>query len=110
MAGVVIGGETLEVSLPNFKALKAAWRHIAAVRESMDPMASAEAILGVISVGKIGEAVTVDQLEERLKPQEIPNLAPFMNTLMAEVGLAPKPGEGQPAKEEASPSTAISTD
>jgi hypothetical protein len=110
MASVVIGGETLEVSLPNFRALKAAWRYIAGVQGSADPMASADAILGVISVGKRGEPASVDQLEERMTPREMAGLVPFMNSLMAEVGLAPKPGEGQPAEEGASPSTAISTD
>ena len=114
MAQVIVGGEAIEVSLPNFKALKAAWRYIAAVQGESDPMAGIEAILGVVSVGKIGDPTTVDQLEARLKPSEIAGLRPFMNALMIEAGLASaqgpdSSGEATPAEGAASPSTAIST-
>jgi len=106
MADVTIGGQAWSVALPNFKALKAAWRYIAAVQASTDPMQSIEAILGVISVGA-STAVTVDELEEALKPAEMPALRAFINALMVEIGLAP--GEPTPAEEAASPSTATST-
>lgn len=109
MAKVVIGGEAIEVALPNFKALKAAWRHIAAVQESRDPMGGVEAILGVVSVGAVGRAWSVDELEARLAPAEMAGLAPFVNALMIEIGLAAPPGESQPAEGPASPSTATST-
>ncbi len=109
MAKVTIGGEALEVSLPNFKALKAAWSFIAAAQGASDPMAGVDAILGVISVGKQGDPVTVDQLEEKMFPTEMGGLRSFMNDLMIEIGLAQPPGEARPAEETASPSTAIST-
>ncbi len=108
MAKVTIGGQAVEVSLPNFRALKAAWAHIAAAQSTTDPMAGIEAILGVVSVGA-AEPVTVEQLEDRLRPSEMPGLRPFMNDLLIEIGLAAAPGEASPAEERASPSTAIST-
>ena len=109
MADVIIGGETITVALPNFKSLKAAWKYIAAVQGEADPMAGIDAILGVISVGVVGPAIGVEQLEERLTPLEMAGLRPFMNDLMVEVGLAAKPGEATPEEDEASPSTATST-
>ncbi len=111
MADVTIGGRVWSVTLPNFKALKAAWRHIAAVQASTDPMDSIEGILGVISVGAM-PPVTVETLEELLTPAEMPPLRAFINELMVEIGLAPRgsaSGEGQPAEAAASPSTATST-
>ena len=113
MADVTIGGAAITVALPNFKTLKAAWRHIAAVQGERDPMAGIEAILGVISVGAVGQTLTIDQLEQRLTPAEMAGLRPFMNALMVEIGLAPPQetasGEAAPAQGQASPSTAIST-
>ena len=106
MATVTIGGEAIEVALPNFKALKAAWRYIATMQGNTDPMAGVDAILGVVSVGAIGRDLSVDDLEQRLIPAEMPGLTPFMNALMVEIGLA---GEPAPSMEAASPSTAIST-
>jgi len=106
MATVTIGGEAINVALPNFKALKAAWRYIAVMQGNTDPMAGVDAILGVISVGAVGRDFTVDDLEQRLTPAEMPGLTPFMNALMIEIGLA---GEPAPSTEAASPSTAIST-
>jgi hypothetical protein len=106
MADVTIGGAGYSVALPNFKKLKAAWRYIAAVEASVDPMASVEAILGLISVGS-ATPVSVDELEEALTPAEMPALRPFINALMVEIGLAV--GEPTPAEEAASPSTATST-
>jgi hypothetical protein len=107
MAQVTIGGAAITVALPNFKALKAAWSYIAAVQADADPMAGVEAILGVVSVGAVGETLSVETLEERLRPAEIAGLRPFVNTLLVEIGLAP--GEVRPAEDAASPSTAIST-
>jgi hypothetical protein len=103
MAKVIIGGAPIEVALPNFKTLKAAWSHIAVVQGESDPMAGVEAILGVVSVGAVGETVSVDQLEDRLRP--------FLNALLIECGLATETdlGEAAPAGEAASPSTATST-
>ena len=106
MADVTIGGRVWSVSLPNFKALKAAWRHIAAVQASTDPMDSIDGILGVVSVGSTA-AISVEQLEELLTPAEMQGLRPFINALMIETGLAT--GEALPAEEAASPSTATST-
>jgi hypothetical protein len=106
MATATIGGEAIEVALPNFKTLKAAWRYIAAMQGNADPMAGVDAILGVISVGATGRDLTVDDLEQRLTPAEMPGLTPFMNALMTEIGLA---GEPAPSAEAAMPSTAIST-
>jgi hypothetical protein len=107
MAKVIIGGRAIEVALPNFKALKAAWRHIAAVQASTDPMDGVEAILGIIAVGALTEDLTLDALEEALTPAEMVGLRPFVNQLMIETGLAA--GEAQPAEGQASPSTATST-
>lgn len=113
MAQVTIGGAAITVELPNFKALKAAWLHIAKVQGDVDPMDGVEAILGVVSVGAVGESLSVEALEERLKPSEMAGLRPFINALMVEIGLAPADGDGlgetAPAEGAASPSTAIST-
>jgi hypothetical protein len=109
MASVIIGGRAIEVALPNFKTLKAAWRHIAAVQGEVDPMVGIEAILGVVAVGAVGETMSVAQLEEQLTPAEMAGLRPFINALMVEAGLASPPGEAAPSTEAASPSTAIST-
>jgi hypothetical protein len=106
MADVIIGGQTWSVSLPNFKTLRAAWRHIASVQNSTDPMDSVAAILGIVSVGA-SKPVTTDELEARLTPHEMQGLRAFLDALMAESGLSP--GEGTPAEAVASPSTATST-
>jgi hypothetical protein len=110
MADVTIGGQVWSVTLPNFKKLKAAWRYIAAVQASADPMASVEAILGIVSVGS-ATAVTPDELEEALTPAEMPSLRSFINALMVEIGLAAGEGSGVGplAEESASLSTATST-
>jgi hypothetical protein len=107
MADVTIGGQAWSVTLPNFKTLKAAWRYIAAVQASTDPMDSVDAILGIVSVGA-SVAVSVDALEEALTPAELPGLRPFINALMIEVGLATEEGADDPL-DPASPSTATST-
>jgi len=107
MAKVIIGGRTIEVALPNFKTLKAAWRHISAVQASADPMDGVDAILGIIAVGAVGESLTAEALEEALTPAEMTGLRPFVNQLMVEIGFAA--GEGAPTEGEASPSTATST-
>src|SRR5262249_25165354 len=96
-------------SLPNFKALRAAWPHIAAAQGATDPMQSIEAVLGVVSVGS-ATAVTVDELAGALTPAEMPGLRGFIHALMVGVGLAgggeaDGPLEAAPA----SPSTATST-
>src|SRR5580658_2552766 len=87
MADVIIGGQAWSVTLPNFKKLKAAWRYISAVQASSDPMASVEAILGIVTVGS-AVAATVEELEEVLTPAEMPGLRGFINALMVEIGLA----------------------
>ncbi|HUO12654.1 MAG TPA: hypothetical protein VMU37_07850 [Caulobacteraceae bacterium] len=106
MADVIIGGRTWSVSLPHFKALKAAWRHIAALQSSTDPMESVAGVLGIVSVGS-ATPVTVEELEELLRPAEMQGLRAFIDALMIETGLAP--GEPTPAEAVASPSTATST-
>ena len=53
MAKVTVGGVAYDVTLPNFKKLKAAWRYIAAVQVSADPMVSVEAILGLDQRGLV---------------------------------------------------------
>ncbi len=109
MADVTIGGRTFSVSLPNFKTLKAAWRYIAAVQASTDPMESVEAILGVVSVGA-SAPVTLEALEEALTPAEMTGLRPFINALMVEIGLAaPEAEPTDPLARAASLSTATST-
>lgn len=110
MAEVIIGGRARTVTLPNFRKLKAAWRHIAAVQASPDPMDSVEAILGVVAVGS-AELVTVEELEEALTPAEMTGLRPFLNALMVEIGLATsEPDPPDPlAATPPSPSTATST-
>ena len=108
MADVTIGGQVWSVALPNFKKLKAAWRYIAAVQASTDPMDSVEAILGIVMVGS-SVPVTTDELEEALTPAEMPGLRPFINDLMVEIGLAAGEGEADPLDPDQSPSTATST-
>jgi hypothetical protein len=108
MADVTIGGQVWSVTLPNFKQLKAAWPYIAAVQTAADPMASVEAILGIVSVGSAA-AVTVDELEQALTPAEMPALRAFINALMIEIGLASAPEDRDPLDPAASPSTATST-
>jgi len=106
MADVTIGGNVFHVSLPNFRKLKAAWRHIGAIQASSDPMESVEAILGVVAVGS-SVAVTVDELAEALTPAELPPLRAFINALIAETGLGAGADDAGPL-ELASRSTAIS--
>jgi hypothetical protein len=108
MADVTIGGQTWSVSLPNFKKLRAAWRFIAAVQASTDPMDSIEGILGIVTVGS-SVATTIDELEEALTPAEMPGLRPFINNLMVEIGLAVDESEADPLDRAPSPSTATST-
>jgi hypothetical protein len=108
MAHVTIGGQVWSVALPNFKKLKAAWRYIAAVQASTDPMDSIEAILGIVTVGAAAP-VTLDALEEALTPAEMPALRPFINDLMVEIGLAAAESEVDPLDPAPSPSTATST-
>ncbi len=108
MADVTIGGQVWSVALPNFKKLKAAWRYIAAVQASADPMESVEAILGIVTVGS-SVAATVDELEEALTPAEMPALRGFVGDLMAEIGLAGGEEAADPLDEGPSPSTATST-
>ena len=108
MADVTIGGQAWSVSLPNFKKLKAAWRFIAAVQASTDPMDSIEAILGIVTVGS-SVATTIDELAEALTPAEMPGLRPFINDLMVEIGLAGEASEADPLDPDSSPSTATST-
>jgi hypothetical protein len=108
MADVTIGGQVWSVALPNFKKLKAAWRYIAAVQASTDPMDSIEAILGIVTVGA-SSSVTLDELEESLTPAEMPGLRAFINDLMVEVGLATDESEADPLDPAPSPSTETST-
>jgi hypothetical protein len=108
MADVTIGGQVRSVALPNFKKLKAAWRYIAAVQASTDPMDSIEAILGIVTVGASAET-TIDELEEALTPAEMQGLRPFINDLMVEIGLAGEAGETDPLDTAPSPSMATST-
>jgi len=109
MADVTIGGRQWSVTLPNFRKLKAAWRYIAAVQASTDPMDSVEAILGIVTVGS-ATPVTVDELEELLAPAEMPGLRPFINALMIEIGLAQEDAtQSDPLGDPASYSAATST-
>jgi hypothetical protein len=113
MAKVTIGGAAIEVALPNFKTLKAAWRYIAEIQDQTDPMAGVDAILGVIAVGAVDQSLTVEELEQRLTPREMAGLRPFINALMIESGLTASPeeaasGEVSPAEGAASPSTETS--
>ena len=108
MADVTIGGQVWSVALPNFKKLKAAWRYIAAVQASTDPMDSVEAILGIVTVGA-SAPTTLDELEEALAPAEMPGLRPFINDLMIEIGLAADESEADPLDAGPSPSTVTST-
>ncbi|HWF78358.1 MAG TPA: hypothetical protein VN694_14415 [Caulobacteraceae bacterium] len=108
MADVTIGGQVWSVALPNFKKLKAAWRYIAAVQASTDPMDSVEAILGIVTVGA-SAPTTLDELEEALAPAEMPGLRPFINDLMIEIGLAADESEADPLDAAPSPSTVTST-
>lgn len=105
MATVTIGGESIDVALPNFKTLKAAWPYIAAMQDA-GPMDCVDAVLGVIAVGAVGQSFIVNDLEQRLIPAELAGLRPFVNALMIEAGLA---GEPSPSPEGASLSTATST-
>jgi hypothetical protein len=108
MAEVIIGEVAYAVSLPNFKALKAAWAFISAVQDASDPMAGVEAILGLISVGAKPQ-VSADQLQEQLRPDQMLGLRPFVDQLLTEIGFAAQPGEGAPSTAAANRSTATST-
>ncbi len=108
MADVTIGGQVWSVSLPNFRTLKAAWRYIAAAQASADPMDAIAAILGVVTVGS-SVPVSLEALEEALRPAEMPALRPFVNALMIEIGLGGEEGPGDPLAHAPSPSTATST-
>lgn len=88
MAQVTIGGQDFSVQLANFKALKAAWAHIKAVEDSNDALDGVTAILGVISVGLVGQTLSVDDLESRLLPSELPGLKASFTALIGEIGLS----------------------
>lgn len=124
MATVVIGGETIKVSLPNFVKLEAAWVFIEKVMTEPDPMKGVRAILGVVAVGAADDQSDPEQLTpealaptiaiyaKKLKPSEAPELRGFINPLLIEIGLAKppeeRPGEATPAEGAAIPSTATS--
>lgn len=123
MAEVTIGGEAVPVSLKNFIHLEAAWTFIdKAIAGGGDPMANVRNILGIVAVGSSPddaepEALTPEALAPRiaefarkLTPKEIPGLRGFVNPLLVEIGLAAPAGEGEPAEEVATPSTATSAE
>lgn len=106
MAKAIVGGEEIEVSFPNFKALKEFWPYQKKIQTSAgDIEIVTEGILGMISAGGAPK-YTLDELEDRLKPTEIIALGPFLTVLTVELGLRAPPGEGAPAGEKgAKPST-----
>src|SRR5258708_3532510 len=108
MADVTIGGQGWAVTLPHFKKLKAAWRYIAAVQGADDPLAGADALLRLGSVGA-HSPLSPEELEEALTPAEMPALRSFINALMIEIGLAPGASDSVPLAEAARPSMATST-
>lgn len=123
MAKFIIGGEEIEVDLPNFATLKRAWKHFALAQASADPMQSVSAILVLVSIGDVkAPAFPTDRdeadaeavrrgaaLEEKMRPAEMNGLRVSLNALMVQVGLAKTPGEGTPAGGTENPSTATST-
>jgi len=117
MASIIIGGETVSVSLENYAKLKKAWKYIEPATTNPDFVSGMDAIIGTIAVGLAtpfpdeppGDPIAyrIDHIDNRLTGAEIPALKPFMNALLIESGLAEAPGE-VPAVT-ASPSTETST-
>jgi hypothetical protein len=109
MAEIIIGGETLSASLPNYRRFKAAWQYLAPTQgENLDFTESVDAILGIIAVGLDTPfpdepepltdradstanviAFRIDYLTTRLTASELGGLKPFVTTLLAESGLDP---------------------
>lgn len=113
MAEFTVGGEAIQVSLPNFKAMKPIWPIIERATQNPDFVSATDAVLTLVAQ-RGTPAFTIDQLEEKLTPAEAMKLPLALNTLLIEIGLAkPKDaskGEAEPAKDQASPSTATSTE
>lgn len=114
MASIIIGGETVSVSLENYAKLKKAWKYIEPATTNPDFVSGMDAIIGTIAVGSLPAGASqseidaqISDIESRLTGAEIPALKPFMNALLIECGLAEAPGE-VPAVT-ASPSTETST-
>lgn len=110
MAKAIIGGQAIEVGLPNFLYLEAAWSAVQASAVAASPIDGVTAVLRVIAVGENatdrGEPPFSEAIEERvtalkraLKPKEMAGLRPFLNDLLVEVGLAKPPGEDEPVEE-----------
>jgi len=112
MAVFVIGGEAIEVSLPNWKAQKRVWPQIEAATQNPGLIAATDAVLNLVSVGGAPQ-YSVEELEEKLTPAEALKLPSSINALLVEMGLAKAKdsasGEVKPAEEGASPSTATLT-
>lgn len=109
MATFTIGGEAIEVSLPNFKAMKKVWPQIEKATANPDFVSATDAVLNLIS--QCGQpALSADQLEEALTPAEAMQLPSGLNALMIEMGLSKPKGEAEPKKGKANPSTATSTE
>jgi hypothetical protein len=112
VAEFTIGGEAIQVSLPNFKAMKPVWPIIEAATANPNFVSATDAVLTLVS--QRGQpAYSVDQLEDKLTPAEAMSLPLALQALMIEIGLAkPKadtPGEAKPAEGAASPSTGTLT-
>src|SRR6202007_877615 len=112
MAVFVIGGEAIEVSLPNWKAQKRGVPQIEAATQNPGLIAATDAVLNLVSVGGAPQ-YSVEELEEKLTPAEALKLPSSINALLVEMGLAKAKdsasGEVKPAEEGASPSTATLT-
>jgi hypothetical protein len=116
-AEVTIGGEVISLPPLNFKGLKRIWRCMQTVfrmQESrIDPMEGVDAMIMVVvaSAQRERPEITVDWVEDHLRPGEIPGLFPAVSEVISNSGItlqavgdSPDQGEPGPAGEEAAPS------
>lgn len=105
---ISLAGEAVPLpAILNFAALKRAWPHIRALGEAADALDRVEAAIGIAaaSLHRARPELTVAEIAERLRPDEIPVLAAAVPRLLERSGLV---GAAPSGEREAVASTAIS--
>lgn len=96
---VVIGGERIAVPILNFAALKRAWPAIRALPAETDLVGQASRVVEIVAAALSASrpALTIAEIEQRLRADEVVGLvaaAPFLLDLS---GLIPR-GESEPGE------------
>jgi hypothetical protein len=96
---LTIGGE--RVALPpilNFAALKRAWPGITALGEATGTVERVAAAIRVVSAAlhRVRPELTPEEIEERLRPDEMAGLVGILPAILDASGLVPS-GEARPA-------------